>query len=1740
MTIVALEDLPARGVGAPLPPAPEGPGFLDALGPALQTGSDVVAPFYSEHSLFRPYDARGPAMDFDPLDDIAGYEHSAEIFLHARTPEGHAAIRRELDRRRQADRLMDAAGWKGVAAQFLAGALSPTSLLPGGAIVRSARGGVSIGQTAASSARAGALAASVSETALAASQSSYRTEDVLMGISGSALLSGVLGAGVGYAASKWARDGLANPRQPPEAEASNAAAADQLRADAVDRMRAAGADEASARATGDELAEFYRAAATRSGNTVDEMLERFPPEEAAGAVARVADGEAGPAPAKLDGSNNGALADVEAEVDAANDAMRAAEREFDEALRAAVDADETHTRKADLDRLEAARDAARAKHRAALDRLSDAVFGPIDEASAAASSLDAEIERLQGETEASRAEWERATNEAASRGQLDDPAVASRVNELYARRQETADALRAATLKRDRMELGLRPPQASLDAFGVASPQELQAAWRRGVEDFETALRDPGDNAGAMAVRPSDPESEALISSAGAARVAKFIDDPVARLQQSPSVTARRLVTELAESALRQRKNADGETTTADSVQTRMRKWDGRLYRVIKRLDREYLLHRGMKPARGDAMAEAKVVWTIGADKLRRPGDGALTYAQFKQAVGDAMRADDDHAIPEVARAAKFARETLFNPARDDAIELGILDSEVATAADADRYLTRSYRIDRIVRERNAFVEVVADWLEDQQLVKAGLQERAIGVVEEVRQARDDLSKAEGRQKAAARRIERIEVAVAEQALAGRRADRRADTLAERQSAVDEEIADIQAQIDELRALGKAEGEEVRALEREAAQLRQAKRRATPTERQLDAAETEEARSFIDSDPVVHDAFRIIAGRRRAPKLRTIIDDLSEFGVRDEGGELAALGVTNATRPGLLRRRGLSLRDQVGERLTEMGYVGVDPREVVDGRDTILEWVRQTLAGEPVISPRADAHDIAVAEYVGLLKEAAGRVGADLSKPADFHRFVAGLDRPEGGARISIDDLDRELDEMAAAGADPVEPLSDASKRAQSRRDSLRRLRESVRGHLDRARYLGGRKQRRRLSESENAIEGRVQRSRSEVLADRLARAEEHAEAMARLVGERQSALDAARTRAEDVVLEWDGHRSADAKSAIRARQKAEQARADRMAAQGRDTGDAKRLTSADKAVETALRRIVDSQQDLERSELVDVAEQIASRITATADGRLPYDRIEGSDGGYAPRESKVARGPQRHRVFAISDDYVGRNGVRFDAFLDNDIEMIAHQYARTMAPDIELARRFGAPEETHGEHLIPQLRSVELEYQRLTQATDDPKELARLERQRQGDLRAIRGIRDRLRGTYALPANPLGWAYRTTNVLLNFNLIRLLGGVTLASIPDIGHAIAHSGFRRSGLGSALKAMTSADARLAIGDDLRAWGTAADLVLGGRMQAIADLSMQFHRLSRFERGLQGFTAAFGRVSLMSYWNTTAKTLSGMLTMARLAPAVRDLAAGRVDPKDAAKLASVGIDGPMAERIAEGLDRFGEDVGGVVLPNLERWDDSAAADHLGGVLAAEADRMIVTPGMEKPLFASQQSMRLIMQFRSFTTSAATRITASSLQQRDAQALFGVIVMIGLGAISYAVRQQLAGREVSDDWATILKEGVDRSGVLAVIGDAHNVLEKTTGLGITMAIGGPQSSRYYSRNSIGALLGPTAGTVGDIALALGMARAIGDDDLAPHQVRALRRLVPLQNLFWLRWAFDHVQERGVKAT
>jgi hypothetical protein len=107
---------------------------------------------------------------------------------------------------------------------------------------------------------------------------------------------------------------------------------------------------------------------------------------------------------------------------------------------------------------------------------------------------------------------------------------------------------------------------------------------------------------------------------------------------------------------------------------------------------------------------------------------------------------------------------------------------------------------------------------------------------------------------------------------------------------------------------------------------------------------------------------------------------------------------------------------------------------------------------------------------------------------------------------------------------------------------------------------------------------------------------------------------------------------------------------------------------------------------------------------------------------------------------------------------------------------------------------------------------------------------------------------------------------------------------------------------------------------------------------------------------------------------------------------------------------------------------------------------------------------------------------------------------------------------------------------IREGVDRSGLASWIFDALNTQEKLLGgLGINTAIGSP-SARYMSRNAIGALLGPTFGLGEDAAKLLAN---LGQGKWSATDTHRIRKLLPMQNLFYLRWLFDQA-EKGVNET
>jgi hypothetical protein len=373
----------------------------------------------------------------------------------------------------------------------------------------------------------------------------------------------------------------------------------------------------------------------------------------------------------------------------------------------------------------------------------------------------------------------------------------------------------------------------------------------------------------------------------------------------------------------------------------------------------------------------------------------------------------------------------------------------------------------------------------------------------------------------------------------------------------------------------------------------------------------------------------------------------------------------------------------------------------------------------------------------------------------------------------------------------------------------------------------------------------------------------------------------------------------------------------------------------------------------------------------------------------------------------------------------------------------------------------------------------------------------------------------------------------QLLGGMTISAIPDMARVVMVHGLTSTFRDGFIPMIRNFRAAKLAFNEVKLAGTALDMVLDSRTMAIADIADDFGRHSKFERGVQALSSQFGILSLMAPWNASMKQFSGLVTMTNILKASERVANGRGTADDIRKLAAAGIDADLAGRIHQQFLDHGEVRRGEVwLSQGEHWQDRGALEAFRAAVVREVDRIIVTPGQDRPLWMSTELGKTIGQFRSFYISSMQKTFMAGLQQRDAATLQGVVLSLGLGAVAYYLKQTVADRPVSDKPSVWAVEALDKSGLTGWLMDANAMLEKASRgkVGASMLTGEPVS-RFASRNVVGSVIGPSADAVTDIFSTTG---SIFAGDTTKQDLRNARSLIPLQNLFWLRSTLNAVEE------
>lgn len=516
------------------------------------------------------------------------------------------------------------------------------------------------------------------------------------------------------------------------------------------------------------------------------------------------------------------------------------------------------------------------------------------------------------------------------------------------------------------------------------------------------------------------------------------------------------------------------------------------------------------------------------------------------------------------------------------------------------------------------------------------------------------------------------------------------------------------------------------------------------------------------------------------------------------------------------------------------------------------------------------------------------------------------------------------------------------------------------------------------------------------------------------------------------------------------------------------------------------------------------------------------YDTLMGYDARSMPTNIPAAkRGPLAERTFSIPDLFEFE-GVRVEDFLVNDAQEVMDRYVRVMGTDIELARQFGTPD------MKEVLDDIGKEYAELARQAKTEAEAARINRERESIIKEIEGMRDVMRGTYGPPTYDSNWR-RGAAIVRAWNYVTMLGGMLVSALPDIsGKVLGHGvlGVTRDLL---VPMITNMKAVKMSAKEARRLGIATERLLATRIASMADIGDVYGRGSSFERAVGAMTNHFSKWTGMRLWNDVMKQADYLLATSR---AVRIMERpDRASKADAAWLANLGIGEAEYGRIMRQVRKYGDTDNGMRLTNADQWDDAEARRIWIGAMGKNANIQTVTPGIGDRFLAFHgDAGKTIGQFKSFALAANNRVTTRAAQQAamgDGKVASFFVTAVSLGMVVYWAKMLASGREPSDDPATWVREGIDRSGVISVFMEGFNTAEKISG---HTFVGESPASRYASRGKFASMLGPSVGRGED---ALSLIAGLADGDLKDRDIHAIRKLLPYNNLFYARTILDDLE-------
>lgn len=475
------------------------------------------------------------------------------------------------------------------------------------------------------------------------------------------------------------------------------------------------------------------------------------------------------------------------------------------------------------------------------------------------------------------------------------------------------------------------------------------------------------------------------------------------------------------------------------------------------------------------------------------------------------------------------------------------------------------------------------------------------------------------------------------------------------------------------------------------------------------------------------------------------------------------------------------------------------------------------------------------------------------------------------------------------------------------------------------------------------------------------------------------------------------------------------------------------------------------------------------------------------------------------------------------------DIQRIAEAHNRAMVPTIKL-QEFAQSQgyKDINDFLLGTGDSIRKEFDAQSKGLTG-KAAQKLREQYNTDISDMQATIQILQGVYGQGFNVLNSkSAEFFENILKWNYTRMLGHMTVASLPDLGLVVMRNGLMTTlaqGIGDSFSLVKKISK-----NDIRALGYAIETEQGSQFKSYMEHSGLSTNPSPFTKVLNSLTRNFGNLSLMNPWQDMIQNLSGHIAINKLLTIIHKSVDGKpVSKKETTLLARLGI----------GQEHFGE-IAKFTKDNIHKgtryadwtnWEirtipEANALKSFQAAVAKSIDEIAISPNFgDKPLLLQQKGAfghmsKLMFQFKSFLFAATNRVFYAGIQNKsDVNLYLGVVSMMGLGMLGYTASSFFRGStdEIDLSPKNLLREGLDRSGVLGIFGEGINIGQKLLQLG--------EVSRYKSRDAFGSVLGPTGGSASQIVSLFNKINPLSSakGQWTTKDADVIMRLMPYNNWF-----------------